>query len=396
MRKFKALLAVLLTCCILASASGCIVQINEEKNNNIVLAVIDGKYEILKKDYLPIFSYYSLLYSYYGITVTNEVRDQCLDTLVREKIYQIEMDEVEFFINDEDRQKAREDYEEDLQELADQYKEEDDVEDSGRDYLQEAKDYYAKSFADSDTTEEEYIDELAETYRLERYKKFLMSDIVATAEEIEKRYNELKDEQTATPDMDADIIIYEPSGVSYKYITISLTEEEMKEYEKLAEEDETKAEKYLEEQAKERAEKYLSRIEKGEKFEDLIDEANEYLKENCGVKEDDLVKSDEEKKLYKGDTTGIKGELDAKLLSLATGKTTDILYTENGTYVIAKCYGRFSSVTHEYEVDGDIYNAIKDALEEEKREEKWSDLADELVEKHTVKTYTSRYHNKNY
>lgn len=396
MKKIKALLAVLLTCCILASASGCIVQVNEEKNKNIVLAVIDGKYEILKKDYLPLFNYYSVLYSYYGMSITNDVRDQCLETLISEKILKLEMDEIEFFINDEDREKAREDFDEELKDLADQYEEEDDIEDSGRDYLQEAKDYYAKSFADSETTEEEYIDEIAETYRLERYKKFLMSDIVASDDEIKERYNTLKDEQTITPDMDADIIIYEPSGVSYKYITVSLTKEEMDEYNKLLEDDKSKAEDYMKDQAKKRAEEFFERIENGEKFEDLIDEANEYLKANCGVDEDDLVKSDEEHKLYKGGTTGIKGELDAKLLSLSTGKTTDILYTENGTYVIGKCYGRFSSVTHEYEVGNDIYNAIKEALEEEKRDEKWSDIHEDLIEKHTVKTYENRYHNKNY
>lgn len=396
MKKIKALLALLLTCCILASASGCLLQVNEEKNNNIVLAVIDGKYEILKKDYLPIFSYYSALYTYYGMDVTNDIRDQCLETLISEKILKIEMDSMEFFINDEDRQKAREDYEEDLQELADQYKEEDDIEDSGRDYLQEAKDYYAKSFEESEITEEEYIDDIAETYRLERYKKFLMSDIVATDSEIEERYNKLRDDQTIEPDMDADIIVYEPSGVSYKYITISLTEEEMKEYNALLEEDEDKAEEYMEAQAKERAEKFLERVKNGEKFEDLIDEANEYLKTNCGVDEDDLVKSDEEQKLYKGSTTGIKGELDSKLLSLSTGKTTDILYTENGTYVIGKCYGRFTAVTHEYEVGNELYDSIKEALEEEKRDEKWSDLEEEILNKHSVETYESRYHNKNY
>lgn len=396
MKKIKSLLAILLTCCILASASGCIVQINQEKNNNIVLAVVDGKYEILKKDYLPLFNYYSLMYSYYGISITNEVRDQCLETLIREKIFELEMDEMEFFVNDEDLEKAREDYEKELQDLADQYKEDDDVEDSGRDYLQEAKDYYAKSFEESETTEEEYIKDMAESYRLERYKKFLMKDIVATDDEIKERYNKLKDDQTITPNMDADIVVYEPSGVSYKYITISLTKEEMKEYEKLLEDDKTKAETYMKDQAKKRAEDFLARIEKGEKFEDLIDEANEYLKTNCGVDEDDLVKSDEEKKLYKGGTTGLKGEIDAKLLSLATGKTTDVLYTENGTYVIGKCYGRFKSVTHEYEVGGELYDKIKEALEEEKREEKWTDLSDDLVEKHSVKTYKNRYHNKNY
>lgn len=396
MKKIKALLAILLTCCILASASGCIVQINEEKNNNIVLATIDGKHKILKKDYLPIFSYYSMMYAAYGISVTNEVRDQCLDTLIREKIFEIEMDEAEFFVNDEDREKAREDYEEELQKLADQYKEEDEEEDSGRDYLQEAKDYYNDYFTDEGITEDDYIDDVAQSYRLERYKKFLMSDLVATDAEIEKRYNELKDDQTASPNMDAEIIVYEPSGVTYKYITISLTEEEMKEYEKLLESDKTKAETYMKEQAQKRADEFVTRLDKGEKFEDIIDEANEYLKENCGVKEEDLIKSDEEQKLYKGGSTGLKGEIDTKLLSLATGKTTGALYTENGTYVIAKCYGRFQSVTHEYEVGGELYDKIKETLEEEKRTEKWSELSTELVNKHSIKTYESRYHNKNY
>ncbi len=434
MKKIKAMLALLLTCCILMTATGCLVQINEEKNNNIVLAVIDGKHEVLKKDYLPIFNYYVAMYEYYGMEITDEVREQCIDTIIREKIFTLEMDDAEFAVNEDDLKKAREDYEKELQELADSYKEEaeaeaaekeDESEDDAegdaegdtegdtegdaedkeeeRDYLQEAKDYYAKSFEESGMTEEEYIDELAETHRLERYKDYLMSDIVATDEEVKERYKELKDSQTSKPDTDAEILIYEPSGVNYKYITISLTEEEMDEYEKMvkdAGEDEEKlekAEEYLEEAAKKRAEEYIAKLDKGEKFETLMEEANKFLKDNCGVSEDDLVKVDEELKLYKGDSTGIKGELDAKLLSLSTGSNTAALYTENGTYVIAKCYGRFASKTNELgEADSDLYKAIMEALVEEKKEEKWTTLSEDIVKKHTIKKYENRYHGKFY
>lgn len=407
MKKIKLLVTSLLICCVLLSSTGCIVRINEEKNNNIVVAVIDGEHEILKKDYLPVFQYYKTMYEYYGMAVTNDVRDMCLESVITSKIYKIEMDAIEWNINEEDLEKAREDYQEELEELAKSYEEEAKAEadkDEGdepseeRDFMQEAKDYYAEMFEESDMTEEEYLNEIAETYRLERYKKHLMSDIVASDEDILKKYNELKDAQTLTPDPDAEILIYEPSGVKYKFIQISLTEDEYAEYEKKLEEDKDKAEEYAKETTKARAEAIVERLESGESFEDIIDEVNEILKNDCGVDEEDIVESSEELKLYKtGSTTGFKGQLDAKLLSLANGAITDALYSAEGTYVIAKCYGRFESSTAEYEVGNDIYKEIKESLEEELRNKKWDDeLSDEIIKKHKIKKYTSRYYNKNY
>ena len=99
---------------------------------------------------------------------------------------------------------------------------------------------------------------------------------------------------------------------------------------------------------------------------------------------------------YTNSTTGIKGELDAKLLSLATGTTTDALYTEKGTYVVAKCYGRFASETVPYEIGSDVYNDIKEALETEYIEKKWEETSKTLMNKHKIDIFKGRYHNKNY
>ena len=398
MKKIKALLAVLLACCILFASTGCIIQLNTEKNNNIVLATIDGTHDILKKDYLPLFSYYAMMYEYYEMEITNEIRDQCLDTLIREKVYELEMDAIEFNVNDEDLKKAREDYDKELQELADSYKENDKEEDSERDYMQEAKDYYAEYFEDNDTTEEEYINDIAQTYRFERYKKYLITDANIKDDAILARYNELKSKQTQSPDLDADILIYTPSGVEYKYFTVSLTTEQKAEYEKLIGDGKTEeAEKYAKEKGLANVEKFVKMLDT-KSFETVINEANEYLKTNCGVDEADLIKSDEMQKHYKytNSTTGIKGELDAKLLSLATGTTTEALYTEKGTYVVAKCYGRFASETVPYEIGSDVYNDIKEALETEYIEKKWEEKSDSIMNKHKIEIFKGRYHNKNY
>lgn len=398
MKKIKALLAVVLACCILFASTGCIIQINTEKNNNIVLATIDGKHDIIKKDYLPLFSYYATMYEYYGMEVTNDIRDQCLETLIREKVFALEMDAIEFFVNDEDLEKARKDYDDELQELADSYKEADTKEDSERDYMQEAKDYYAEYFEKNDMTEEDYLEEIAQTYRFERYKKYLITDANIKDDDIIARYNELKATQTQTPNLDADILIYTPSGVEYKYFTVSLTTEEMTEYERLLkEESEDAAETYAKEKGLAHANEYIAKLD-SMTFEKVIDAANEYLKTSCGVDEADLIKSEDMQKFYNytNNTTGIKGELDAKLLSLATGTTTAALYTEKGTYVVAKCYGRFASNTVPYEIGSDVYNAIKELLEEEYIETKWEDVSKTLMNKHKIEIFESRFHNKFY
>ena len=128
MKHIKKIMATLLTVCLLASAAGCIVQVNQEKNRNIVVAKIDGKYDVLKGDYLDLFTYYIAFYNSYGISITNkqleEIRSTCMDTVIEQKILEIEMEKVNFEINDDDRKKAEEKLEEDIKELAEKYKKE--------------------------------------------------------------------------------------------------------------------------------------------------------------------------------------------------------------------------------------------------------------------------------
>ena len=101
-------------------------------------------------------------------------------------------------------------------------------------------------------------------------------------------------------------------------------------------------------------------------------------------------------KLYKSvGSTGFAGTLDTKLLAAAEGDVTGVLDAQKGVYVIGKCYGRFESVIHEYEVGNDIYTAIKDKLEEDLRSDKWEEELTALKEAHEIKIYTNRI-NKNY
>lgn len=426
MKQLKKLIISLLAVCLLFTTAGCLVQVNTEKNRNITVALIDNKYEIKKGDYLDTYNYYVALYALYGMDLTSstyaemreELKTSLVTSLVNEKICEIEMEKVDFQISDEDREKARADFEEDIKELADKYKEEAEEaasatpspdatpaptatpgeEEKERDFMQEARDYYADLIKENDMTEEEYIDELAKEYRLERFKKFILSDeITITDDDILNYYNEQLDAQKLSPNLDSDVLLYEPSGVSYKYIKVMLTTEEQEEYDKLIDEEkEDEAEAYIKKTSYKRAAEYLLRIKNGEAFEDVMKDANDYLIANCGVSEDDIKAPDEELKLYKTiGTTGFAGTLDTKLLAAAKDDMTGVLDAQKGVYVIGKCYGRFESVTHQYEVGNDIYNSIKEQLIENAVEEKWEDKLASLKEAHDIKIYTNRI-NANY
>lgn len=430
MKQIKKLLISLLAVCLLFTTAGCLVQVNTEKNRNITVVLIDKKHEIKKGDYLDVYNYYVALYAAYGMDLTSstyakmneELKTNIITSLVDEKICEIEMDKVDFQLNDEDRKKAREDFEEDIKELADQYKEEAETaakeeasatpapdstpaptptpgaEEEERDFVQEARDYYADIFKERGITEDEYIDELAQEYRLERFKKFILSDdINITDEDILNYYNEQLDAQKLSPNLDADVLLYEPSGVSYKYIKVALTTEEQKEYDKLVEEKkDDEAEEYIKKTSYKRAADYLLRIKNGESFEDVMKDANAYLVASCGVSEDDIKDPEEELKLYKSvGSTGFAGTLDTKLLSAAKDDVTGVLDAQKGVYVIGKCYGRFESVVHEYKAGGELHTSIKEVLEKKAVEEKWTDKLSSLKGAHDIKIYTNRI-NKSY
>lgn len=434
MKQIKKLLISLVAACLLFSTAGCIVQVNTEKNRNWTVALIDKKYEVKKGDYLDMLNYYIAIYAAYGTDLRDsknskmldEVRQNCITALVNNKICEIEMDKIDFQLNDEDRESARKDFEESIQKLADQYKADaekeaknnnatpspdstaapesaatpapGDTDKKERDFVQEARDYYKELIEKRGMTEDEYIDEMAQDYRLKRFKKFILSnELDITDEKILQYYNEQLDAQKLKPDLDAKVLIYEPSGVSYKYIKVALTKSEQEIYDKYIEEkkeDEAKA--YIKETSYKRAAAYLVRIKNGESFEDVMKDANKYLVENCGVSEDDVKDPEEELKLYKSvGSTGFAGTLDTKLLAAAKDDITGVLDAQKGVYVIGKCYGRFESVTHEYKVGNDIYKAIKEKLEDDAVSEKWENKLKSLKEAHDIKIYTNRI-NKNY
>ncbi len=420
MKIFKKIAALVITLSMILSLTGCLIRVNEEKNRNIVVATIDGTHEIKKGDFLDLYNYNFTLYYYYysqsGSGMTQEmidsIKDNAINTLINEQICLIEMDAMNFQLNDEDREKAREDFEEQIQELADQYKSEAekeaeenegdsenaDTEAEERDFYQEAKDYYAEHIKSEGMTEAEYIDEMAQQYRLERFKKFILGDAKITNDDIKKYYDEQLDAQKLKPNMDASVLIYEPDGVSYKYIKVMLTTEEQAEYDKLVEEEKTtEAADHLKKTSLARAEEYKARLDKGESFEDVLKDANDFLVEKCGVSKDDIEAQEEPLKLYKatGATTGFSGTLDSNLISAQNGEITNVCDASKGVYVIGKCYDRFKSTTKEYVVDGELYNQIKDVLLEEYVTKNWDAKFEELKAKHTIQIYANRL-NKDY
>ncbi len=417
MKHMKKLLALGLSLIIAFSAAGCIVRVNEEKNRNIVVAVVDGEHEILKGEFLDLFNtYLTYYYAIYGDSILSDssmiksLKETVITTLAKNKAYELEMEKSNFLINDEDRQKAKDDFEEDVKTLAEQYEEEakeaakeetDDAEDAEtpeeRDFEQEARDYYLGVMEDRGMTYDEYIEEAAYDYAFERYKEYMTkSGIEIKPEDVYGRYTELRDSQIVTPDLDAEILIYEPAGIEYKVIEVRLTKEEQAEYDKLFAEDKTAAAEYIEGTSKKRAEEYYNKLKKGTSFETIMKQANEFLVDKCDVDEDDIKSHEEVQKLYKSSgSTGYAGDLDTKLFALPKDAYTAVLDAENGVYVIGKCYKRFESSTKAYEEGGELYQQIYDLIFDEKVEEKWTDVSEDILEKHTIKIYYSRI-NKNY
>ncbi len=416
MKQLKKIVALVLTLCIIVAASGCLAQVNEEKNSKIVLATIDGEVDITKGEFLPIFNsnYINYYYYYYilGKTMSNDdiksLKSSVLESMIKDKIIHIEMDKISFDYTDEDLESGKKDYEKNVQDYADELKEEAEKakeseesekseETTERDYLQEAKDYYEKNLAAEGMTIDDYIKELADSYRIERFKKTLAGDITVSDDEIKKYYDNEKAAQTEKPDLDAEVLIFEPESVVYKYIKVTLSTEEKTEYNSLTSANKTEeAAQYLKDTVMKRAEEYASRIKAGESFEAVMDDANKFLVDKCGIAESSISKSDKELTLYKNvGKSGLEGEFDTKILSTKEGEATEILASGSTTYVIGKVYKRNASVTKEYEVGNELYEEIKTVLVDKATTTAIEEALKKLYESHDVKVYTSRLY-KNY
>lgn len=409
MNIMKKIIAVLLAICVLFSVSGCLLQVDDERNRAIVVAVIDDTTEITKGEFIDAYNsrmYYTYyLYAQYGITITDEMvktwKENVLNDLVNDKVLDLEVEKREFPTNDEDRQKARDDYEKLISDKIDELKKEAGDDTEGRDFDKEARDYYLDLIKENDFEDlDAYIEETAKAYRNERYYLSLVSDITVTNEEVRKAYDDLLTAQQKTPNLDADIVVYRPAGLSYKYIKITLTKEEKEAYQALVNEKKTEeAAEYLKTSSYARAEKYYNDIKGGKSFEEVMKEANDFLVANCGVKEEELKDPEEELKYYKDvSSTGFSGTLDSDLLALGDGECTEIEDVTNGTYVIAKCYSRYPSETEEYKVGNELYEKLKESTLKTKQNEALDGDGTsenpgkkaEIIATHKIKKYLSR------
>ena len=150
MKHMKKLIVLVLAVALILSLSGCLVQVNEEKNRNIVVATITDENgnvtEIKKGDFLDLYQYYYMqyYYTYYyyynidlgsndadAVEARNAIKDNVLDSLVNTQVYTLEMELAGYEVNDDDRKKAQEEYDTAIDDLAKSYMEEDDVEGYG-------------------------------------------------------------------------------------------------------------------------------------------------------------------------------------------------------------------------------------------------------------------------
>lgn len=445
MKHMKKLIVLVLAVALILSLSGCLVQVNEEKNRNIVVATITDENgnvtEIKKGDFLDLYQYYYMqyYYTYYyyynidlgsndadAVEARNAIKDNVLDSLVNTQVYTLEMELAGYEVNDDDRKKAQEEYDTAIDDLAKSYMEEDDVEeDTDGVYRKRAEDYFAEQIAADGMTLEEYMEEMAKEFALERFFDDLVADVEATEEEVQEDYNATLEAQKKTPDMDADVIVFQPESFKYKVLEFKFTEEEQDEYDELVDADkDDEAQAYKEEKLKAKADDFYRRLQNGEDFDALLEELAETTASASPTASPSVTESpaataspettespdatqspdstaapedgedgeaeeeeDEDMKtFYVGVESGYAGTFDDEIIKVNVGNYTAVL--ESGDfYLIAKVYEIVDEKTYTYD---EVKDKLKEALDEEKKDEALTEQQTAMIEKYEIVKYNKR------
>ena len=168
MHNLKKLAVILVVIAMVFACTGCLIQVNEEKNNAIVVATVNNV-DILKSEFLKLYniqlSYYEQSYEDFSTSsqyesARNSIKLSILDTLVSDELVRQHMEEDGYTVNDDDMKKAQDDINETLaeykQELIDADIKANGSKDESKDYDKLARDEFAKVIKENGTYDKIY------------------------------------------------------------------------------------------------------------------------------------------------------------------------------------------------------------------------------------------------
>lgn len=371
--------------------SGCgFVQVNPEKDRAQVVAEVNGE-KVLKGEILDrLEQNKSLYYLTDEIMKDPEYKDyvlsvkkQILDEVVIEKLLYQKAEDAGFVLTDEMREEARKEYEDFIEQIAESMRAQDEAAgeelDEEKDYREEALNYIKEQLEAMDMTEEEYIELLAEYKPIEKFTKKTLEDVQVSDEDIQQYYDQELEAQKENPSYSemARVLLYEPERLQVKHVFIELPEEKLEEYNDLSSEEdkEAEAEEFLSKELEAIKPKAEEALEKAK--EDIDAAIEEYNPDDAEFMQDGLS-------IYR-DYPYLPKEYIEEAFKLSEGEVSSLVKTQYG-YFIIKVEKKIPEKT--YTID-DKREELKTAVQEQKKNEKWTSLLEEWMAKE-VKKYENR------
>lgn len=408
---FKRFLLSVTALILTVAVAGCgLVRVNEEKNNKIVIAEVNGE-KILKGAFLKEWERARLRY---GGNIPKEdedkVKENILEGLIQQELILQKAKAAGFEVTDEVMEEARRDYENEIESYArelqaearareeeEKNKEqeegtEEDVTETDepieQKYLDQAKVEIKEWLEMMKLTEEEYIEITAREKVMDAFMKDQTRDVEVEDKEIRDLYDKTLKDQRENPSYLAYgqsyfpvIVLKTPESRTVKHILIKIPDEAMTEITNLRKENkDDDADKLLEEKLAEieqKANEVLAKARTGEDFEKLI----ETYGEDPGMK-DEAYKDGYV--VYR-DGSFVK-PFEDMAYELEEGEISDLVPSDNGYHII-KLYKATEEEVIPFE---DVSDEIEETLKTQKQSEKWYEIVEGWLEKATIKRYKKR------
>ena len=385
-------LRLVLVLLLAAAVTGCnLIQVNEERDRQQVVAEINGE-KVLKGAFLDELD--MTLASQPNAPSPDqmqELQENVLDHIVRQTLILQKAKAAGFELNEEVRARAEAElleelssYAEDLRERAEAAAEVNDADPEETDYMLQAEEMLDNWLASAGLTRSQYIERLAVSRVIRDYMEEMTRDIEIEDAEVERFYEEELEFQLKSPmyaPYSQVLIVKEPEMRRVKHILIMIPQEDQNEIAALRRENKTEDADALYQQKLEairpRAEEALAKAKADESFEGLIQEYGE----DPGMEQEQFL-------------DGYTMTRDAQFLpefkeaafALRTGEISGLVPTQNGYHILKVYEDRDNEIAPLSEVQEDL----RTALENEARSKRWNELIEEWVEAASIRKYPRR------
>lgn len=371
--------------CMASLLVGCnLVRVNPEKDRQLVIATVNGE-DILKSDFLD---QYEQSKYYYNLTdemendpqykeYIDEIKQSILDSLVTTKIVEQKAREAGYTVTEEDLVKARE---ETIAEWAEYLKSVDESQDAElltqEEYEQKAVESLQQVADERYTTVEDVIRIQALAEQSQAFMDETLADETAGVAEVETYYQENLASQQAdiSTISSADVVLYETEGVNTRYIRLKLDAEQQVEYDSLAADNEGAAASFLEDNLYDRAVEL-----KNEAMEFDWEAMQETYKDDVQI-----FMSTTSFDMRRGGAW--EDTVIDPLTALNPGDISDPMQHE-GAYFVFRVDEQLHETVYTLE---EKQEEIQTFLDQQKKDEKWTEFTGQWKEESTIKTYKGR------